>query len=444
MRITNRTTWIVMCVAICVVLTSAINVMAGSLDSPGTPPATSSYTMEDIYSRLDIGTAGIPGAFAEPAAGPTAGTMHTLGDIMGKAPVADANGASTGDVLAGKTFWGLTSGGWGPRTGALSTRTLSADSVTVAAGYYAATTLSAVDTNLATVNIRSGVNIFGVTGKPEVVDTTSGTAGALDMLAGKTAYVAGSAVTGTMVNRGAVSFTPGTYSQSIPDGYHNGSGTVAGDTGLVTDNIRSGVTIFGVAGDTNVVNTSSGDALASDLKLGKKAWVKGTQLTGNLAGGVPCTCPGGTSPLGRWCDNGNGTVTDTTTGLIWLKNAEWGGIKPWRADSGYDDAHTRAGLLSAADGTAGLSDGSVVGAWRLPTMADLVTLTTGTEAIRSSFIYNSSTSVYKFTGVKSAYWSSTTFAFGTDRAFDVFLPDGGVDAPPKAATCYVWPVRGGQ
>jgi len=35
--------------------------------------------------------------------------------------------------------------------------------------------------------------------------------------------------TGTMPNQGAVNITPGTANQSIPAGYHNGSGTVSGD-----------------------------------------------------------------------------------------------------------------------------------------------------------------------------------------------------------------------
>ena len=42
----------------------------------------------------------------------------------------------------------------------------------------------------------------------------------------------------------------------------------------------------------------------------------------------------------RWCDNGDSTVTDMTTGLVWLKFADWGGLKPWRSNTSgdYDDA----------------------------------------------------------------------------------------------------------
>jgi len=48
--------------------------------------------------------------------------------------------------------------------GGPAVKTLSPASDTVAAGYYAATTLSAVDADLAVANIKSGVTIFGKAG----------------------------------------------------------------------------------------------------------------------------------------------------------------------------------------------------------------------------------------------------------------------------------------
>ena len=53
----------------------------GTLDSPGPPGSTYSYTLEDIYNRLNDGTAGTQSAFTEPASGPTEGTGHTLDEI---------------------------------------------------------------------------------------------------------------------------------------------------------------------------------------------------------------------------------------------------------------------------------------------------------------------------------------------------------------------------
>jgi hypothetical protein len=69
-----------------------------------------------------------------------------------------------------------------------------------------------------------------------------------------------------MTNVGAQNITPGTAAQTITQGYHDGSGTVEGDTDLAAGNIASGVQIFGVTG-TAVVAT--GDASAVDVLTGK-------------------------------------------------------------------------------------------------------------------------------------------------------------------------------
>ena len=113
-----RNKYILIGVVVGVLLASVVVVLAGNLDSSAAPGATSSYMLEDIYNRLNAGTAGSQSTFTEPSSGPTAGTGHTLDDIMGKAPAVDnTNGAGLHDVQAGKTYWGLTSGNWGLQTG---------------------------------------------------------------------------------------------------------------------------------------------------------------------------------------------------------------------------------------------------------------------------------------------------------------------------------------
>ena len=146
----------------------ALSEYTGNTDPTNPPGSTSSYTLEDIYQRLNDGTAGTQSTFTEPAGGPGS-TMHTLNDIMGVAPVADmTDGAVPGDVLVDKTYWGLrTDGTWGHQTGTMPAETVENTTVNQGAGYYNAFDLSTIDTDLAAGNIVKGVDIYGVTGTAE-------------------------------------------------------------------------------------------------------------------------------------------------------------------------------------------------------------------------------------------------------------------------------------
>ncbi len=70
-------------VLIVAVLSTTFGVYAasGTTDSSAAPNATSSYTLEDIYQRLDSYTVATQSTFTEPSVAPGTGTMHTLNDI---------------------------------------------------------------------------------------------------------------------------------------------------------------------------------------------------------------------------------------------------------------------------------------------------------------------------------------------------------------------------
>lgn len=103
-----------------------------------------------------------------------------------------------------------------------------------------------------TAHDKSGATITGTNTYDS--DTSDDTAVASEILATKTAHARGTALTGTMPNRGSVTGTISTKSQqyTIQQGYHDGSGKVSisstEQAKLIATNIRQGVTILGVEG----------------------------------------------------------------------------------------------------------------------------------------------------------------------------------------------------
>lgn len=115
-----------------------------------------------------------------------------------------------------------------------------------------------------TVDIPAG--FYSANSIVTTLDLASQTAGnALDsqIVAGKVAWVNGVEITGTMTDQGDWSRSNVLAGSviNIPEGYHSGNGSVTVET---------------------LANQTPGDAVDENIFTGKKAWVAGRQITGNM------------------------------------------------------------------------------------------------------------------------------------------------------------------
>ena len=136
----------------------------------------------------------------------------------------------------------------------------------------------------------------------------------------------------------------------------------------------------------------------------------------------------GASVSPRFTDDGDGTVQDNLTGLIWLRLASCFGFTNWT--TALSDAN---GL---ADGSCGLMDGSVAGDWRLPNVKELQSLVDfgqSNPALPTG---------HPFIGM-TTFFSSTTVLNIEDRVWTVSFSSGNLGTDPKTFNFQHLAVRGG-
>lgn len=306
---TNDKQWRVPLTVAALVATLALGLLAGRqlalmglIDSPGTPGNTLSYTLDDIYDRLDSGDPGAQSTFTEPAAAP-GGTMRTLDEIMALIP----DHKNSFDGADGEQVIPIPDG-----------------------IYEGGKTATANDSDLKPGNVVWNTEIFGVTGRGHVPPAT-------------------------------------------------------------------GVTRAHAAGDD------------------------GDYEYGRLPAVAPCQSDGGCGFSREFIDNGNGTVTDGLTGLMWAKDANLWGKVTWEV-----------GISNCNDLVlGGESD------WRMPNFNELMSIC---DPERTPALGSSS----RFTNVQSGvYFSSSGYCDGAwcGGARGVW-DDGRTGTYGKTPPQYVWPVRG--
>ena len=143
----------------------------------------------------------------------------------------------------------------------------------------------------------------------------------------------------------------------------------------------------------------------------------------------------------RFLDNNNGTITDTMTGLVWLKQADC-------IHGRWSDA--LSAINSLASGQCGLNDGSSAGAWRMPNRNELLSLSDRMQTNMAQYFNytyrNRDSSTFQapiFTNYieNQYYWTSTTDAADPTAAWTVYSCDFGAYDIPKSSAGYTLAVR---
>ena len=124
-------------------------------------------------------------------------------------------------------------------------------------------------------------------GTAKFTDITDTTATAGDVLSSKYSYTSGGTKTqGSIATKTSSDLAASVLTVTAPAGYYASAATkTCSDANLVSGNIKSGVTIFGVSGASNVVDTTiaSGGASAGNIVNGYKAYVNGALVEGNAS-----------------------------------------------------------------------------------------------------------------------------------------------------------------
>ena len=135
-------------------------------------------------------------------------------------------------------------------------------------------------------------------------------------------------------------------------------------------------------------------------------------------------------PDPRFQDNGDNTMTDAVTGLMWSKDAGTpangtctGGAMAWQAALNYVACLNGNNYLGHSD-------------WRLPNINEIESLAHIGVASSSAWLTSQG-----FINTGASYWSSTTYAASTGYAWYIDLSGNRLSSYYKINSILTWPVR---
>lgn len=138
----------------------------------------------------------------------------------------------------------------------------------------------------------------------------------------------------------------------------------------------------------------------------------------------------GTPPPPRFRDNGDGTITDSLTGLMWLTDGSCLDQGTWE--------EALAAVVRLNEGTVRADcrgPRSVYRDWALPNRHELRSLIDHQRDLPAL------PADHPFTGVQTRYWTSTTVVPMPSRAFALNLASGALSPEEKNRSAAIWAVR---
>jgi len=224
---------------------------------------------------------------------------------------------------------------------------------------------------------------------------------------------------------GAQQQTLNPVTDTVQAGYYAATTLSAVDTDLAGNHIKAGVTIFGRLGTyagNNLPDT--GQTLCYDGA--------GTIITCPAHGG-PSEQDGSYSAyMPSYTDNGDFTVTDNRTGLMWKKCS-----KGQTNDSTCTGAASTNIWSAVLTQCTSLTNPGGYTDWRLPNVRELMSIvdySVGSPSIYAAHFPNT---------VASYYWTSTSYVSDPSAAWRVLFSYGQVSNFSKTTNHYVRCIRGG-
>ena len=232
---------------------------------------------------------------------------------------------------------------------------------------------------------------------------------------------------------------PDYWSSTVTAVYPTNAEGVDMFTGTVRGDIKTALKyVWPVKGTSNLPQTGQATCWETSGTPPVAAPCNGSRADGDLKMGVAW-------PIPRFVGTGNGTITDNLTGLTWLQK---GNCFSFSNISTQGQAITAASTL--ANGSCGLTDGSVQGDWRLANRKEMRSLFSYEQPDGAAWL---NATDQGFLGVNEGWYRTSDSypipPFTSDKwmvkseggnwlSVDVMAPQN----PPQAPPYYFLPVRG--